>query len=63
MSGLHAKTERENGELRLSALEGYCGRLERIIEETADAINDRRHAAQGTDPLARKIMQRMREAR
>lgn len=63
MPGQHVLNERNRGEEKLRILEGYARRLERIIEESASALNDTRHAAQGSHPLAQKMLKRMEEAR
>jgi len=63
MTGQHVVNERNRGEAKLHQLEAYAGRLERIIEETAQALSARRHAAQGDDPLAVLILDQMRRAR
>lgn len=35
------------------------GRLEKIIRDAASALDDSRHAAQGSHPLARKMIERI----
>jgi len=62
MTGEHVANERLRNEEKIRRLAGYAFRLERIIEDFAEELNARRHAAQGSDPLASKMLKRRKEA-